>query len=160
MFTRARHWSLSWARFIQFTPSHPISLRSVLILSSHLRQGFRTKIFRRFLQLPCVLHVPPIPPTTGQCPAWYWEKRKRQLHTWSCTVGACWCGGKDQEVPGSHFTVHSDWGFLVFLSLSTRIPGECLQIGHDPLFRGLYLISHDHLAISFVAVQFRTGPSN
>jgi hypothetical protein len=26
MFTRARHWSLSWARWIQSTPPHPISL--------------------------------------------------------------------------------------------------------------------------------------
>jgi hypothetical protein len=31
MFTRALHWSLSWARSIQFIPSHPISLRSILI---------------------------------------------------------------------------------------------------------------------------------
>jgi hypothetical protein len=28
VFTRARHWSLSWARWIQSTPSHPISLLS------------------------------------------------------------------------------------------------------------------------------------
>jgi hypothetical protein len=30
VFTTARHWSLSWARCIQSTPSHPISLRSSL----------------------------------------------------------------------------------------------------------------------------------
>jgi len=36
---RANHWSISWARCIQSTPSHPISLISFLILSSHLRQG-------------------------------------------------------------------------------------------------------------------------
>jgi hypothetical protein len=34
VFTRARHWSLSLA-----TPSHPISLRSILILYTHLRHG-------------------------------------------------------------------------------------------------------------------------
>jgi hypothetical protein len=28
LFTRALHWSLSWATSIQFIPSHPISLRS------------------------------------------------------------------------------------------------------------------------------------
>jgi hypothetical protein len=39
MFTRALHWSLSWARSIQSTPSHLISLRSILILSTHLRLG-------------------------------------------------------------------------------------------------------------------------
>jgi hypothetical protein len=37
VFTRALHWSLSWARSIQSIPPHPISLRSILILSSHLR---------------------------------------------------------------------------------------------------------------------------
>jgi hypothetical protein len=35
-FTRALHWSLSWARSIRSIPSHPISLRSILILSTHL----------------------------------------------------------------------------------------------------------------------------
>jgi hypothetical protein len=40
VFTRARHWFLSWARWIQSTPAHPISLRHILILSSHLRLGF------------------------------------------------------------------------------------------------------------------------
>jgi hypothetical protein len=36
VFTRACHWSLSWARWFQSTLSHPISLRSILILSYHL----------------------------------------------------------------------------------------------------------------------------
>jgi len=31
VFTTARHWSLSWARCIRSTPSHTISLRSILI---------------------------------------------------------------------------------------------------------------------------------
>jgi hypothetical protein len=37
VFTRALHWSLSWARSIQSILPHPISLRSILILSTHLR---------------------------------------------------------------------------------------------------------------------------
>jgi hypothetical protein len=35
--TKARHWTLSWASRIQFAPSIPISLRSILMLSSYLR---------------------------------------------------------------------------------------------------------------------------
>jgi hypothetical protein len=31
VFTRARHWSISWARWIQSSPSHAVSLRSILI---------------------------------------------------------------------------------------------------------------------------------
>jgi hypothetical protein len=34
--TRARHWTLSWAKWIQSTVSHSNSLISTLILSSHL----------------------------------------------------------------------------------------------------------------------------
>jgi hypothetical protein len=39
VFTRALHWSLSWARSIRSIPSHPISLRFILLLSTHLRFG-------------------------------------------------------------------------------------------------------------------------
>jgi hypothetical protein len=39
VFTRARFWSLSYARCIQSIPSHPISLRSIQILSSYLHLG-------------------------------------------------------------------------------------------------------------------------
>jgi hypothetical protein len=43
VFTQARHWILSWASWIQFTPSSPISLRSILMLSSHLRLRILTQ---------------------------------------------------------------------------------------------------------------------
>jgi hypothetical protein len=58
VFTRALHWSLSWARSIQSIPPHPISLRSISILYSHLclglpgglfHSGFPTKILYAFL---------------------------------------------------------------------------------------------------------------
>jgi hypothetical protein len=39
VFKRALHLSLSWARSIQSITSHPISLRSILILFTHLRLG-------------------------------------------------------------------------------------------------------------------------
>jgi hypothetical protein len=35
-FIRAHHWSLSWTRSIQSIPPHPISLKCILILSTHL----------------------------------------------------------------------------------------------------------------------------
>jgi hypothetical protein len=40
VFTKTRHWTLSWASRIQFAPSIPISLRSNLMLSSPLRLVF------------------------------------------------------------------------------------------------------------------------
>jgi hypothetical protein len=61
VFTRVLHWFLSWARSIQSIPSHPISLRSKLILSTHLHlglpsghfpSGFSTNILYAFLVAP------------------------------------------------------------------------------------------------------------
>jgi hypothetical protein len=70
VFTRTLQWSLSWARSTQSTPSHPISLRSILILSTHLRlglpsgllhSGFPTNILYAFLFSPvratCPAHL-------------------------------------------------------------------------------------------------------
>jgi hypothetical protein len=45
VFTGALHWSLSWARSIQPIQSHSISLRSILILSSHLHLRFPSGLF-------------------------------------------------------------------------------------------------------------------
>jgi len=45
VFTRARHWPLSWASWIQFTLSQSISLRYIIILSSHLHLVFLSGLF-------------------------------------------------------------------------------------------------------------------
>jgi hypothetical protein len=44
-FTSTRHLSLSWASWIQSITQHPISCRSILILSSHLRLGLPNGLF-------------------------------------------------------------------------------------------------------------------
>jgi len=44
VFIEARHWILSWPMWIQSMPSHPVSWRSILILSSHLRQSFQNSV--------------------------------------------------------------------------------------------------------------------
>jgi hypothetical protein len=58
VFTRALHWSISWARSIQSIPAHPISVRPILILSLQLPlglpsdlvpSGFPTNILYAFL---------------------------------------------------------------------------------------------------------------
>jgi hypothetical protein len=45
VFTRALHWSLSWARSVQSITPHHIPLRSILLLCSHLRLGLPSGLF-------------------------------------------------------------------------------------------------------------------
>jgi hypothetical protein len=45
VFIRALHWSISSARSIQSIPPHPISLRSIVILFTHLRHGLPRGLF-------------------------------------------------------------------------------------------------------------------
>jgi len=50
VFITVRHWSLSWARWIQSPPSDPISPRSMLVLYFYLRLGLQSGLFPlRFL---------------------------------------------------------------------------------------------------------------
>jgi len=68
VFRRGCHWFLSWARCIPSTTSHPISLRSILISSFHLRLGLPSGI-----SLSCFpIKVPyelTISPMHAACPA-------------------------------------------------------------------------------------------
>jgi hypothetical protein len=41
VFTRAVHWSVLWATWVQCTTSHHISVRYILVLSSHWYSGHR-----------------------------------------------------------------------------------------------------------------------
>jgi hypothetical protein len=67
VFTTAHHSPLSWARWIQFIPSNPVSIRSVLILCTHLRLSLLVvysllafRALRAFFSSPCFLHALPI----------------------------------------------------------------------------------------------------
>jgi hypothetical protein len=65
MFTSVWHWALYYATYIQSTSWHPISLRSILILSSHLRayvsevtsslQFFNKTLYVLFLSHACYI---------------------------------------------------------------------------------------------------------
>ena len=81
--TSVRHLSLSWASPIQSTYPHPISWRSILILSTHLRlglpsglfpSGFPTKTLYALLSSPhpYAPHAQPISFFSILSPAQYW----------------------------------------------------------------------------------------
>jgi hypothetical protein len=74
VFTRARHWSLLWARCIQSTTSHTTSLRSILILSFYLHLGSSkwSLPFRFSTQKVCMLFSLPhaCPMSRPSHPSW------------------------------------------------------------------------------------------
>jgi hypothetical protein len=66
VFTRSQHWSLSWS--IQSIPAHPISLRSILILSTHLRLGLPSSLFPSGFPTN-ILYAFLVYPIRATCPA-------------------------------------------------------------------------------------------
>jgi hypothetical protein len=69
VFTTARHRSVSWAKWIHSTPRpQPISLRSILMSSTHLRLGLPSGLFP--LGFPTkTLYTFTSSPTRATCPA-------------------------------------------------------------------------------------------
>jgi len=66
-FTRACHLSLPWASLIQFLPPHSTSLRSILILSSHLCLGLPCGFFPSGFPTK-TLYMPLLSPICATCP--------------------------------------------------------------------------------------------
>jgi hypothetical protein len=68
--TRGLHWSLSRARSIQSIPPHPISLRFILLLSTHLVLGLPSGSF--LLAFPPIFYMhsssPPVMYVKGEGP--------------------------------------------------------------------------------------------
>jgi len=83
VFTKAHQWTLSWASRIQFFPSISVSLRSILMLSSHLRlgihsglfpSGLRNKTCEHLFTPPCVPHIRPTYPALFNHPnSLFWK---------------------------------------------------------------------------------------
>ena len=68
-FTRAHHLSLSSTRSIQSMLPHPTSLRSILILSSHLRLGFASGLVPSDLPAK-ILYASLLSPIRATCSAY------------------------------------------------------------------------------------------
>jgi hypothetical protein len=97
VFTRACHWFLFWARWMQFTLSCPISLKFFLILSSHLFPGLLCGTFPSGLpsweanshsasqEIPCLLWNPVF--ITAFTRACQWSLTWSLIHTYTLRVG-------------------------------------------------------------------------
>jgi len=56
----SRHGSLSWTRWIQSTPSPPISHRYIFILPSHLHLGLPSGLFPSCFLTEILYHITPM----------------------------------------------------------------------------------------------------
>jgi hypothetical protein len=111
VFTRALHWSPFLARSIQSILPHPISLRSVLTLSTHLclglphglfPSGSPTKILCAFVFSWCMLRIMPISSSSTWSFKFYLVKNKscEAIHYAVFSNTLSWCSSLWDQ--GSH----------------------------------------------------------
>jgi len=78
MLTRACHWSLYCSRWIQIISSHPISLRSILILSYYLHIGLQHGLFPSGFPVR-ILYAFLIYPICVTCPTHLWIDHPKNI---------------------------------------------------------------------------------
>jgi hypothetical protein len=90
VFTRALQWSLSWARLTQSTPSHPISQRSFLILSTHLRLGLPSGLLPSGFPTKYPIFIPRLPHACYMpCPSHpHWLDHSNYVFLITCVFGS------------------------------------------------------------------------
>jgi hypothetical protein len=86
VFTEACHWSLSWATRILFTPSTPVSLRSILMLSSHLRLVLPSGPFGPSNQNPINTSHLPHARHRSRSPHPPWFNHPNNIRLWSSSL--------------------------------------------------------------------------
>jgi hypothetical protein len=153
--TWTRHWSLCWARSIQSTLTHPVSLRSTLMYPIYaevfqMDSSFHVlwlKFSTHFSAIPFMLHFPPISfpyfrvilkwSFTIDFPfdsIWNWERgirwTKTTFTTLKCSKQPCDLYARGTWVRVS--AVLTD--FLCFSCSCRRLPGWCVERSYELVF--------------------------
>jgi hypothetical protein len=85
VFTRAHHWSLTWAHWIQFTHLQHIALRSILILSSKLHLGLPGGLFHSsFIRFCMHFYLPYTYFMSHPSEPWFSHSKKNWYSSSSC----------------------------------------------------------------------------
>jgi hypothetical protein len=148
VFVWARHWSLYRNKWTQSTPSYTVSLISVLILFSKLRQCYQTylNIFQQNSKRssqPCVLHTP-----LTSCSLI--DRHSNSLFTehklwssWACSflqlpVTSSFLGGNISAPPSQTLTLYDPSSML--RPIFTHIQRNRIVFRHStPTFKNRYL---------------------